>query len=107
MCETRARKQPDLAIARDVASLMRTAKQAERRTSGAAQALERAISADLMQHVWIESATPAQVSLGVESAAAAYQVDRALREGGLLSMREALNAPALRVRTRVGRPPGA
>ncbi len=84
-----------------------TAKQAQRLTCGAAHALQRALPENLMQHVWIESATPAQVSLGVESAAAAYQVDRTLREGGLMSMRQDMNSPALRVRTRVGRPPGS
>ncbi len=83
------------------------AKQAQRRTSGAAQALERALSPGLLTSVWIESASAAQLVLGVESASAAYHVDRQLREGGLTTLRAALNAPALRVRTRVGKLPGA
>lgn len=106
ICEARARKEPSLAIARDVATLKRAMKTTERKVGGAAAALERALPAELLTHVWIEGLTSAQLTLGVEGAAAGYQVDRALREGGLTIIREALLAPALRVRTRVGQSPG-
>jgi pyruvate/2-oxoacid:ferredoxin oxidoreductase alpha subunit len=105
LCQRRARREPAVAIAGDVASLLRAARQGEKRHSRAAEALERALPPSLLQHAWIESATTAQVVLGVTSSAAAYQVDRALREGGLAAVRTAMAAPQLRIRTRVGQPP--
>lgn len=107
MCERRARKEFDTGIARSVGSLLREAKQGERRNSKAAEALERALPKKLMEDAWIDSATTAQLTIGVESAAAAYAVDRALREGALAEIRTAMGAPMLRVRTRVGPQPGS
>jgi hypothetical protein len=107
VCESRARRERDASIARTVGAMLREARTNERRNARVAEALERALPAELLEHVWIDSATPAQVAIGVESSAAAFQVDRAIREGGLAALRAALGAPALRVRTRVGTPPVA
>ncbi|MBL9141747.1 MAG: hypothetical protein JNK53_07770 [Phycisphaerae bacterium] len=105
LCERRVRRERDAGIARDIGAFMRAAKQDERRNSKAAEALERALPAPLLADAWIESATAAQITIGVESAAAAYQVDRAMREGALAALRVSMGAPMLRVRTRVGTQP--
>lgn len=106
ICESRVRRERDVSIVRTVGAMVREARTNERRNARVAEALERALPAELLEHVWIDGATAAQVSIGVESAAAAFQVDRAMRESGLAMLRAALGAPTLRVRTRVGQPPG-
>ncbi|MFO0782738.1 MAG: hypothetical protein U0636_03550 [Phycisphaerales bacterium] len=107
LCKRRARRQPDLGIAGAVQAMARAFRQAEKRTAGAAEAWQQVLPAELVQNTWIESVTPQQLTVGVESSAAAFQVDRALREGALVALRQALQRPAFRVRTRVGRRPGA
>lgn len=64
---------------------------------------EREVS---IKRIACSHASAAQLVIGVGSSAAAYAVDRALREGALAALRTAMHAPALRVRTRVGRMPG-
>ncbi len=106
LCERRAFRERDLRIEATVAAIARDAARAQRRGVGAAEAWERAMPAALVAETWIESAGPSQLLIGVSSASAAYAVDRALRAGALATLREALGAPALRVRTRLGRMPG-
>lgn len=105
LCARRRGTPPDLSLGAAVARFRRTVEAAQRRTGGVADALREALGESLYEQVWIEQVTAANVVVGVSSSALAYQVDRALREGGLVSMRAQLHTPTLRVRTRVGRPP--
>ncbi len=106
MCDRRAFREREVSIKRIVGEVAREAARNAKRSVGAAEAWEQAMPRALVAETWIESASAAQLVIGVGSSAAAYAVDRALREGALAALRTAMHAPALRVRTRVGRMPG-
>lgn len=106
MCERRAPRVPEMGIRAQVNEVARQAQRAEKGTTAAAAAWERAMPAALVAETWIEGATPALLMIGVPSASVAYAVDRALAAGALAAIRAELRVPGLRVRTRQGRNPG-
>ena len=103
--ERRRFREKDVSIARMVNELGRQAKRDIDRVGAVAEAWRAAMPAELLESTWIESSSPVQILVGVESSPAAYAVDRALRAGALDALRKALHAPGLRVRTRIGRSP--
>ena len=103
--ERRRRREPDLTITRMVGELGRQAKRDAERSGRVAEAWRAAMPAELVEASWIESSTSVQILVGVESAPAAYAIDRALRSGALATLRRTLQAPGLLVRTRIGRAP--
>ena len=105
MCERRAFRERDLGIGREVAELARQVRRDGERRGTFAEAWLAHMPPDLAADTWIESATPVQMVVGVPGAATAFAVDRALRTGALARLRQALHAPGLRVRTRIGRSP--
>jgi hypothetical protein len=105
ICERRAFRERDLGIGRDVAELARQVRRDGERRGTFAEAWLAHMPAELVEDTWIESATPVQMVVGVPGAATAFAVDRALRTGALARLRQALHAPGLRVRTRIGRSP--
>ena len=92
-------------IARMVGEMGRQAKRDSERSGRVAEAWRAAMPAELLEASWIESASAVQLLVGVESAPAAYAIDRALRSGALAVLRRTLQAPGLTVRTRIGRAP--
>jgi hypothetical protein len=107
MCERRRFREKDVSIARMVNDIGRQAKRDVERSGATAEAWRACMPAELVEETWIESASPAQLLVGVASSPAAYAVDRALRAGALAELRRVLHAPGLRVRTRIGKSPAA
>jgi hypothetical protein len=105
MCERRAFRERETSITREVSEIARQAARDLERRGSFAEAWAEAMPAELVAETWIESATPVQLLVGVTGSAAAFAVDRALRAGALAALRTRLQAPGLRVRTRVGRSP--
>jgi hypothetical protein len=105
MCERRAFRERETSITREVSEIARQAARDLERRGSFAEAWAEAMPAELVAETWIESATPVQLLVGVTGSAAAFAVDRALRAGALALLRSRLQAPGLRVRTRVGRSP--
>jgi hypothetical protein len=105
MCERRAFRERDASITREVGEIARQAARDLERRGSFAEAWAESMPAELVAETWIESATPVQLLVGVTGSAAAFAVDRALRAGALALLRARLQAPGLRVRTRVGRSP--
>ncbi len=107
LCERRRFREKDVSIARMVGDIGRQAKRDVERSGATAEAWRTCMPAGLVEETWIESASPAQLLIGVASSPAAYAVDRALRAGALAELRRVLHAPGLRVRTRIGKSPAA
>lgn len=105
MCERRAFRERDASIGRELGEIARNAARDLERRGSFAEAWAEAMPAELVAQTWIESATPVQLLVGVTGSSAAFAVDRALRAGALAALRSRLQAPGLRVRTRVGRSP--
>lgn len=105
--ERRRFREKDVSIVRMVNDLAREARRDIDRVGAFAEAWRAAMPPELVDATWIESSSPVQLLVGVESSAAAFAVDRALRGGALAALRRTLQAPGLRVRTRIGRSPGA
>lgn len=105
MCERRAFRERDASITREVGEIARQAARDLERRGSFAEAWAESMPTELVAETWIESATPVQLLVGVTGSAAAFAVDRALRAGALALLRVRLQAPGLRVRTRVGRSP--
>lgn len=105
MCERRAFRERETSITREVGEIARQAARDLERRGSFAEAWAESMPAELVAETWIESATPVQLLVGVTGSAAAFAVDRALRAGALANLRARLQAPGLRVRTRVGRSP--
>jgi hypothetical protein len=107
LCAQRAFRERDSSIRRVVGDLARQARRDMERAGAAAEAWSAEMPAAVVAETWIEQAGPVQLVVGVPSASVAFAVDRALRMGALAAIRLRMQAPGLRVRTRVGRQPGA
>jgi hypothetical protein len=105
ICDRRAFRERETSIAREVGEIARQAARDLERRGSFAEAWAEAMPAELVAETWIESATPVQLLVGVTGSPVAFAVDRALRAGALAALRTRLQAPGLRVRTRVGRSP--
>ena len=103
LCERRRFREKDVSIARMVGDIGRQAKRDVERSGTTAEAWRTCMPAALVEETWIESASPAQLLIGVASSPAAYAVDRALRAGALAELRRMEHADRQVARRRTAR----
>lgn len=93
----RVRTPRDLSLG-DLAAKAREYQRASKNLGGAARAWEAACPPDLLPRTRVVGLSRGVLTIGVDGSSTRYALDRAMRSGGLLALRQASNAAISKVK---------